>query len=334
MTTTMELCSNALRGLFVAAPGRKLVVADLKNIEGRVLPWMAGEEWKLQAFRDYDAGTGFDLYVLSIARALGLSPAAITKFQRQMGKGIELSMGYAGGVGAFLNIAATYELDLEALTAAAWGSIPYDVMKIAEWTWDNAVEENNTFGLRRETYIVCDALKQLWRRAHPAIATKKTGLWASVEEQTRLAIQNPAGVYGVGRCTMRRTGNWLRIRLPSGRTLSYPSPRVSDDGEITYMGVNQYSHRWSRIKTYGGKLVENIDQGISRDVLGWAMPRAEAAGYPLVLTVHDELVTEPEDRPEFNEHGLSAILARGEEWTEGLPLAAAGFEGYRYRKAE
>ena len=332
MTTTMELCSNALRGLFVAAPSKKLVVADLKNIEGRVLPWMAGEEWKLQAFRDYDAGTGFDLYVLAIARALGLDPAAVTKFQRQIGKVIELAMGYAGGVGAFVTMAATVELDLDALTVAAWGVIPYDVMKIAEWMWEKAVEEGNTFGLRRETYIVCDSLKTLWRRAHPAIAAKKVGLWDSVQNEVRSAIQNPAGVYGAGRCTMRRTGNWLRIRLPSGRTLSYPSPCVDDDGGITYMGVNQYSHRWSRIRTYGGKLVENIDQAIARDVLGWAMPRAEAAGYQLVLTVHDELVTETPDEPRYNAEALSAILAQGEEWTEGLPLAAAGFEGKRYRK--
>ena len=57
---------------------------------------------------------------------------------------------------------------------------------------------------------------------------------------------------------VRRDGNWLRIRLPSGRCLCYPGPRVDADGQISYMGVNQYSRKWTRIKTYGGKLAENV----------------------------------------------------------------------------
>ena len=78
-SNVMRVCSNAIRGTIISAPGRKLVVADLANIEGRFAAWLAGEAWKLQAFRDYDAGTGPDLYILAYARAFNVDPASIDK---------------------------------------------------------------------------------------------------------------------------------------------------------------------------------------------------------------------------------------------------------------
>lgn len=342
--TVMEACSNALRGLFIAPPGRKLVVADLSNIEGRILPWMAGEEWKLQAFRDYDAGTGPDMYRLAYSKPFGVQPNEVTSFQRQMGKGMELSMGYEGGVGAFINIAITYKLDLDAMTASAWDLLPADVMRRAGKAWERAIEQNRTYDLRKEVFIVCDALKQMWRTAHPKIAAKcyldvcrdtlctHAGLWQNWQKAMQFAIQRPHTAFNVGRCSFWRTGNWLLVQKPSGKYLCYPSPRVSDDGEVSYMGVNQYNRQWARIKTYGGKGVENGDQSIAADILKHAMRRAENAGYEIVLHAHDELMSEAPDDPRFNPKHLSALFAQGETWTAGLPLAAAGFEGYRYKK--
>ena len=98
------------------------------------------------------------------------------------------------------------------------------------------------------------------------------------------------------------------------------------------MGVNQYSRKWSRLKTYGGKLAENVTQAVSRDVLASSMPTIEAAGYQIVLTVHDEDITETPDHPEFNADHLAGLMATNPKWAKGLPLAAAGFEAYRYRK--
>ena len=66
----MTLLSSAIRGVFVAPPGRKLVVSDLSNIEGRMLAWLAGEQWKLDAFADYDRGEGPDLYIKSCGRSV------------------------------------------------------------------------------------------------------------------------------------------------------------------------------------------------------------------------------------------------------------------------
>jgi DNA polymerase len=98
------------------------------------------------------------------------------------------------------------------------------------------------------------------------------------------------------------------------------------------MGVNQRTRQWSRIQTYGGKLTENITQAVARDVLAAAIPRIEAAGYQIVLTVHDEIVAEAPDEHSYSAEHLAALMATPPSWAEGLPLAAAGFETYRYRK--
>ena len=77
---------------------------------------------------------------------------------------------------------------------------------------------------------------------------------------------------------------------------------------------------------------ENVTQAASRDVLAGNMPAIEAAGYQIVLSVHDELITEAPDSPEFNADHLASLMATNPKWAKGLPLAAAGFEATRYRK--
>ena len=325
----MELTGSAIRGCIIAPKGKKLVVADLSNIEGRVLAFLAGEEWKLQAFRDYDAGTGHDLYVLAYAKSSGIKPEAVSKDDRQKGKVQELALGYEGGVGAFLTFAAAYGIDLEAMGEQAIGSIPQSILNEADsalaWT---KLNKRPTFGLSDRAWLVCDSFKRAWRYGHPAIAS----FWKELQEAAVLAVQRPGVTFTCRMLKLRRDDAWLRILLSSGRFLCYPSPQVDETGKLSYMGVNQYSRKWSRLKTYGGKLAENVTQAASRDVLAANMPGIEAAGYQIVLSVHDENLTEADDRDEFNAGHLAGLMATTPEWAEGLPLAAAGFEAYRYRK--
>jgi DNA polymerase len=169
-----------------------------------------------------------------------------------------------------------------------------------------------------------------WRAAHP----NTVKLWYGLENACRDAVHSPGVVKRVGKLAIQRDGVWLRIRLPSGRYLCYPGVECDDAGKLSYLGVNQYTRKWERLRTYGGKLVENVTQAASRDVLCYGMKLAEESGYPVVLHVHDELLCEVPDSPDYNVARLSAIMSTNPPWAEGLPLAAAGFETYRYRKED
>lgn len=353
----MHLTSSAIRGCIVASPGKKLVVADLSNIEGRDQAWLAGESWKLQAFREFDAGRGHDLYKMSYAKSFGVRPEDVTKDQRQVGKVQELALGYEGGVGAFVTFAAGYGIDLDELAAKAVKFIPGDVWGQAnimlQWHRDHGRDPAAQLKMPDRTWLVCESFKIGWRTGHRMIAT----YWKELDAAVREAISNPGSTLDCGRVRVRRDGAWLRIVLPSGRALCYPSPQLmaekkkrKDEAEvvglealedeevatgrtkITYMGVNQYTRQWGRIDTYGGKLFENICQAVARDVMAHNMPLIEAAGYEILLTVHDEVICEAPDTDEFNADHLSALLAANPPWAPDMPLAAAGFEAYRYKK--
>lgn len=247
----IELTANAVRGCIVAPPGKKLVVADLSNIEGRGLAFLAGERWKLKAFADFDAGIGEDLYKVAYARSFNIDPKEATGQKRQIGKVMELGLGYEGGVAAFLTFAAVYNMDLEALAAAVYATTSAQALSDAQDVWQWAVKNDRTLGLPERVYVACEVLKRAWREAHP----NTVALWKAAGEAVRLAIRNPGETFPIGpHLKARRDGKWLRIRLPSGRYLCYLNPEVDDAGQITYLGVNQYTRQWGRIKTYSGKL--------------------------------------------------------------------------------
>lgn len=292
-----ERCAFAVRGALLAERGKKLVIADLSNIEGRVLAWLAGEDWKIEAFKAYDRGEGPDLYKVTAGRILGKDPKDITKTERQnQGKVPELAGGYGGGVGAYRKMGG-------------------DVF--------NAMDDEAINGI-----------VLAWRKAHSA--TKR--LWYDVEGAVRSAVREPGESFEV-RDLLRVDSakgpdgvDYVRIRLPSGRYLCYRNMHINDDGQLVYEGINQYTRKWELIETYYGKLVENIVQATARDVFMAGLRKAEEAGYPVVLRVHDELVCEVPDTPDFTADALAGMMATNPSWSIGLPLAAAGFEARRYRK--
>ncbi|WP_310644911.1 DNA polymerase I [Burkholderia cenocepacia] len=325
------LTANVVRGTIVAPDGKRLYVSDLSNIEGRDAAWLAGEKWKLQAFRDYDAGTGPDLYKLAYARSFGVDIAEVTKERRQLGKVQELALAYEGGVGAFVTFTMTYKMDLDDIRAAVFAALDTvdpEIVRGARGMWDWAVKKRRTLGLPQDVFIACDILKRAWRAAHP----QTSSYWGELRDAAILAISSPGKTVHARRVIMRRDGEWLRVQLPSKRQLCYLAPRVSDDGEISYMGVNQYTRKWQRTKTYGGKIFENLCQAVARDVLFYNAPAVEAAGYDIVLSIHDELITEAPDTDDYSAEQLSSLIATPPAWAEGMPLAAAGFSAYRYKK--
>jgi DNA polymerase len=329
----MELASSAIRGTIIASPyklmGRKkLVVADLANIEGRVQAWLANEEWKLQAFRNFDAGIGPDLYKLAYSKSFGVKPEDVTKDQRQVGKVQELALAYAGGVGAFVTFAEAYGIDLDAMAAKVLPLAPEIVVEEAdrffEWTLR---EKRSRFNLSDDAFVACDTLKRVWRYAHPNI----TDYWKRLQTLVKHALGTRGTTYTDLGLRIKGTKTWLLITLPSGRVACYPAPQIKDNA-ITYKGIDQFTRKWVRIQTHGGKLFENLVQAIARDVLAHSMPMIEAAGYKIVLTVHDEIIAETPDSAEFNAEHLSALMSTPPAWAADMPLAAEGFETYRYRK--
>lgn len=298
-----ELCASAVRGVLVPAPGKKFVIADLSNIEGRMAAWLAGEQWKLDAFKAFDRGDGADLYVVAYARSFGVSVEGVLDNKkngdgsmRQIGKVQELSLQYQGGPNAFCKMAGA----------------------LADRLSEDEIGE----------------IVQAWRKAHPAIKS----MWYDLEAAARSALRNPGesfevrGVLRLDSLTDDFGLRWLRMRLPSGRFICYCNPEISESGSLSYEGVNQYTRQWSRLDTYGGKFFEQACQAASRDVFMLGFKRAYRSGYPAVLRVHDELVCEVPDTPDFTHATLAAIMASPVPWAAGLPLAAAGFEAHRYKK--
>lgn len=335
----MRASANTMRGVIEASPGKKLVASDLKNIEGRDAAWLAGEQWKLDAFAAYDAGEGADLYAMAYAKSFGVTPESVMEDyaqggkQRQVGKVNELSGAYQGSVGSFLAFAAVYRLDLEDMGRNALHTLPEQARKDAEGMLEWRKRKGLTlYGLSDRAYIVCQAFVSMWREANSAISS----YWPELEAAAKRAIQNPGVEVQARHIRFVRNGAWLRMILPGDpeqpQSVCYPSPRI-EDGKITYLGVNQYTRAWGRLGTYGGKLFENACQALARDIMAWNMPAIEDEGFELILSVHDELITEaPLDSKHLTTDRLSALLATNPPWLPGCPLAAAGFEALRYRK--
>lgn len=291
----MTVVSDCLRGLLVAAPGHEFIACDYSNIEGRVLPWLAGEEWKLEAFREYDAGRGADLYLVAVSRGRGISIEESKPF-RQEGKVEELAFQFGGGKGAMT-------------------------------TWCEK------FGMKM-TDVEKEQRKERWRGAHLAIVK----FWRKLEDAAISAVQKP-GIHRAGRIAYVKKGSFLWCQLPSGRVLCYPYPELRDKEtpwgdvrpELTYMYEN-IAKQWVRGGTYGGSLAENVTQAVARDILAAGMRNVEAAGYPVVMHVHDEIVAEVPISSDFGVDEMSSLMSNTPHWATGLPVAATGWRGQRYRK--
>lgn len=272
-----------------------LVSADYTSIENRVLAWLAGEEWKLEAFRAFDRKEGPDLYKVAAAGIYGVPIDQIDDDKRTIGKVAELALGFGGGVKAFQKMASNYRVEVP----------------------DAQAEE----------------IKVSWRKKHPAT----TRFWYALEKSAIDAVENPGTVVTCGRFSFRVGGSFLWLRLPSGRSLCYPYPSVVEREVpwggtrpgVSYKGVDSFTRKWTDCSAYSGLLAENVTQAVARDVMAEAMLRLDEEGYRIVGTIHDEVVAETTDTTIDR---FLAIMTELPSWAEGLPLAAGGWIGGRYRK--
>ncbi|BAQ16062.1 DNA polymerase [Methyloceanibacter caenitepidi] len=333
----LNTVSQCLRGMLRAPKGKKLVAVDYRNIEGRMLAWLAGEQWKLDAFRAFDEGTGPDLYKVAYGRSYNMPASEVTKPQRQIGKVMELALGYQGGVGAFQTMAVNYGVQLPEEEVIgirdAWRlahpnvkSFWYDLEEAAFMAVEHPGEtayvgERIVFRVAGSWLFMRLPSKRFLAYAYPKIEWKEMPWYSDADTYWK--------DWGDDESARKFWGDAVAdYDADRGMVLL---KRKAKKQVVSYMGVNSYTRKWERCYLYGGLLAENATQAASRDILADAMPRLEAAGYPTILTVHDEIVAEvDEDFGSPDEMG--AIMVDLPDWAEGAPITAEGWEGKRYRK--
>lgn len=344
----MSLMSKALRSCIIAAPGNILVGGDFSNVEGRINAWLAGETWKIEAFRDYDNGVGPDLYKLAYARSFGVDVSTIGKGQkRQIGKVQELALGYQGSIGAFITMGDTYGVNPYDLSGPVQAATPVDQWEITRAKYH--AKGTNDYGLQEREWVAIKVIVDNWRAAHPNIVQR----WWDYQDAAIEAVAAPGDVIHVasGRISYYCDGASLWCALPSGRMLCYSQPelretvvkRTNRNGEeyddvkrtVYFQGVHPKTKQWGERNLYGGLQCENVVQATAVDLLDGAMVRLDRAGFPLVLTVHDEIVAEPtlqQNAQGLDEHRFKDLMAAGEWWAQGLPTAVAAWQDFRYIK--
>ncbi len=307
---------------------------DFSNIEGRVSCWLAGETWKVQAFEDYDAGTGPDLYKVAYANSFGVPVEEVDGAQRQIGKVEELACGYQGAVGAYISMGANYGVKPKAIAAAVRPMVSDEL-------WDAADEKFgrgfSTFGLDRHTHAGVQVVVDLWRAAHPEVVKQ----WWGVQDASIDAVAHPGRIVSCvhGRVRYLVDKGFLWCCLPSGRTIAYAYPFIVNDGgpkgdqrQVEFTGVDSQTKSWCQQRLYGGLLWNNIVQGTARDILVHSMFELEAAGYEIILTVHDENVDESGPGGGRSLEHFKQLMMRKPAFAEGLPMAVKVWENPRYVK--
>ena len=314
----LGVISSLLRSMLVATEGRTYVGGDFSAIEARVLNWLAGQEDILEAFRAYDAGDkSMDPYKrMAVMMGLAPSTAEVTKQDRQAGKAAELGCGF--------------QMAAKKYVTAAW----------------------DVYQVRLDLKGAHEAVK-IYRKSHEKVVQ----LWWDLETACVEATLNPGVVHTVaGKLKVVVRGAYLYIILPSGRPLCYAAPAVRErtsvievaeeqpDGsviliekEMTKMGLefsalDPITKQWTRERTYGGKLTENVVQAVARDLMAAAMLRCDGAGYPIVLTVHDEILSEPLAEMGSELSHFESLMSITPAWASGCPVAAEAWSGPRYKK--
>jgi DNA polymerase len=292
LESPIETVGDIARAMITAAPVHRLLIGDFSGIESRGLAWISGQDSKLKAWTRFD-GTNDPNDDPYVL--IGRALGHPEKTARDFGKIADLAFGYQGGAGA----------------------------------WHNMAPEDDTSS---EATIV--RYRDDWRAQHPATVR----FWYALDRAAITAVGYPGVDHRVGRLVFRYVAPFLRVRLPSGRSISYPFPRIEADkfGHARVIFLDNAGGKFTDCKFgngfYGGAWAENVVSGIARDLLAAALMRLEAAGYAVVMHVHDEVVCEaPNDFGTVDE--FKRILTEAPSWAEGLPIAAKVRNGPRFSKS-
>jgi DNA polymerase len=292
--------SSALRGMLRAAPGKELIAGDFSAIEARVLLWLAGAESLLEIYRQFDLNPDDKDKEPYRLMSAEIYECPVSKVTREQRElGKRAVLGCGYGMG--------HEKFRDSCKQYAGLEISEELAKHAVSTY-------------REQYY------------------EVKNFWYDVE---RLAIQatlNPGKLFKLRKLQFLFKGKFLQIQLPSGRRLSYYSPRVraekTDWGirdRLAFLSVDSKTKRWRREESYGGKLVENITQAVAADLMLDSLIRLEDSGYFPILTVHDEDVAEiPKGFGSVEE--FTRLMSVTENWAAGIPIKVEAWRGTRYRK--
>ncbi len=332
----LGVVSDCIRGMIGCAKGHVMLSADFSNIEGRVLAWLAGQHNKLDAFRAFDAGTGPDLYLVAAAGIFGCSIEKALEF-RQIGKVSELALGYQGGPNAFAKMAGNYGLRIGEHYEVVWHAAHAEHKEAALSGWEMRGKKSD---MTKEAWLAAEVIKVAWR----AFNDKVQKYWWLLEDAAVKAVKHPGSLQTVVGADMpeiayKVSGSFLFCRLPSGRSIVYPYPRIkaqtTDWGAVKegviYKCVDAITRKWNDKSLYGGLCAENVTQGVARDIMAEAMTRLDNAGYTIVNTVHDEIIVE-EKAGSVNLDDFIKLMEVPPAWAKGCPIAASGWIGERYKK--
>lgn len=284
--------SELVRTAIIPEEGQRIVVADFSAIEARVTAWFAGEEWRLQTFRD-----GGDIYCASASQMFHVPVVkhGINGELRQKGKVAELALGYGGGVNAL----------------KAFGA---DKMGMSD------EEMQETVDLWRES---SPKIVELWRQLEKAAIRCVARRATTTSTLGNVRFDFESGILWMTLPSGRRLAYY---------GAKYEETKFHPDRKsLTYMGVNQMTKRWERVETWGGKITENLVQATARDVLREAMFSLTEKGWDIRAHVHDECIcTEPIGGKTVEQ--MCKAMCPDIPWAEGLPLNADGYDGPYYFK--
>ena len=318
-----DTLSQLIRTAFVAPEGKTFVVCDFSAIEARVLAWLAGEQWVLDAFKE-----GKDIYCETASKMFHkpVEKHGQNAELRQKGKIAVLALGYGGGVSALdamggqrMGMTEQEEKD----TVRMWRKANPNIVNF----WSNIEEAARRTVIYREP-------------------TKVGKIYFRMQDDT-LCCTLPSGrMLCYPKMEITFENDWAYLDQTDAQKATSPNFIVKEkkslhldkygftDGRLTYMGINQTSNKWTRLETYGGKLTENITQAVARDCLGqviWAIERV--LKLPVVFHVHDEVIVEVDaDKAEECLFDIKGIFKCNTPWNVYLPLQGEGYITNYYKK--